>query len=148
MTCGIDKEGSKNNAGIIGLVIDMSQFRKDLLEVNGVLHKKSSGVHEWGDLKYHEAGEKVVWARDQPTNFDESWDYKDGNTRWSNYMLAHATKNLIDPNPEHWKNNTDFDADFYFDFTKSAQKMLNNGYVGDFGGHKRRHGLTTDEAYL
>ena len=36
-----------------------------------------------------------------------------------------------------WKMNTDNDADFYFDFATAYQKMLLNGYRGDFGGRFR-----------
>merc|ERR1711879_389355 len=37
--------------------------------------------------------------------------------------------------------NTDNDADFYFDFTTAFQKMLLNGYRGDFGGQLRDRAL-------
>ena len=122
------------------MTIDISQFRKGIEEINGTVYKSEGNVHSYSDGQYHEKGEKVLWARDNP--IADTWDHG----KWRDYFIFFSTDYVIDEDPFVWKNNTGFNENFYFDFTEAAIKMLNNGYKGDFSenygsGTARRHAL-------
>ena len=75
MMCNANKVDPWNETAygqaIIGLNIDMSQFRSGIEQVDGVVYKTEGSVHSFSDGQYHAAGEKVLWARDNPLS--DTW---------------------------------------------------------------------------